>query len=504
MSGFVGLNNVFFGNLTVKNNPDAPAKGQKLHFQSEKPIADTIAFGKKRLRNHAYTSDQNNLMSALKQIALKLGLPCFYTGERFNKPGMFELKLDYLPTIEHIIPFSEKKTARLKDVNSLKNLVLVGSEINGQRNKKSLKRFYRENPEFLENGRKALKQYQKINTPEGALFDGSPPIRGKKWVRGIKKVLNAELGYMAFTGNKVQTEDNISFAKNHRPKTKYIILSFDKLRQIALEMGLPCFYTGERFNPNHKATVEHLIPRSKKNKARKAGKLERINAPENIVPAGAQVNSTRSSIPLNIWYEQHPEYLEKSRAALAEYEKIQTPKFNGKRWAGGVKKLLNNELGYVAFTGNKEKQDESISFGIGKYTNQRMQALRTIAVKMSLPCIYTGKKFGKDLKPTIEHLLPKSAKTDATNYGLRHINVIGNWTLAESKINGARNSMPLSEWYEKHPECLEKSKEALAEYEKVDLPEVGVNGYEWVRRIKRTLNKQLGYLAFTANKNSNV
>lgn len=155
--------------------------------------------------------------------------------------------------------------------------------------------------------------------------------------------------------------------------------------------------------------------------------------------------------------------------------------------------ILNN-FTYLRNAG----KNNNVSFGTGQYDlEKRMKALRAVAIELQLPCIYTGKKFGINFMPSIEHLLPKSKSSDARKFGLSSIGVLGNLVLAGRKVNTRRRSKPLKLWYKEHPEYLIKTREALEAYKKVHIPKFGIEGPEWVRRIKRTINAQLGYVTFT-------
>ena len=192
MSGLTGIKQIFFGSLTTNNNTEPKKELNNYSFRNH-PIHDTISFQRS---NRHYTNAQINIMYTLKNLAVKLRLPDFYTGKPFGR--------GYKPTIEHVIPHSQKEKAAqkgLESINSMENFVLIGSRINNKRGSMSLKKWYKIHPEFFENSKKALKEYEKINTPE---------INGKSWVRKLKKILNGELGYIAFTGRKNQNNLDIN------------------------------------------------------------------------------------------------------------------------------------------------------------------------------------------------------------------------------------------------------------------------------------------------------
>ena len=130
------------------------------------------------------------------------------------------------------------------------------------------------------------------------------------------------------------------------------------IRDAAEEYRLPDFYTGRIFGKKYHASIEHLVEfcRGKKGTI---GNLPKINAMENLAPVGILINNQRNNIPLTEWYKMHPEYLINGQKALEEYEKVQKVGLNGKLWVQGLKRTLNNELGFIAFTGNINKLQKS-------------------------------------------------------------------------------------------------------------------------------------------------
>ena len=191
MLNIKGLQQVFFNRSNV-NDSTPENKFNNLSLLN-KPVTDTVSFGYKD-----YTRDK---FKALRMIAEILGLPDFYNGKKFSDK--------YKPTIEHIIPQGKDTRQRAKDigltsVNSLGNIVLAGNKTNNKKNNMTLKEWYRLHPEYIKNGRQALKEYKKVHLQEHELFVGSPYIDGKKWVKRIKNTLNKELGYIAFGGRKNQ------------------------------------------------------------------------------------------------------------------------------------------------------------------------------------------------------------------------------------------------------------------------------------------------------------
>jgi len=159
-----------------------------------------------------------------------------------------------------------------------------------------------------------------------------------------------ELNNYSFLNHPIH--DTISFQKSHRHYTKAQKNIMQTLKELAVKLGLPDFYTGKPFGGGYKPTIEHIIPHSQKEKAAQKG-LESINDLGNFVPVGSRINTKRDLIDLKEWYKMHPDYLENGKKALREYEKINTPEIDGKSWVQKLKKLINGELGYVAFAGRK-------------------------------------------------------------------------------------------------------------------------------------------------------
>jgi len=191
MNGLFGIKLSFSGNLNNRNN--IAAQNELNNFSLlKKPTADVISF-----ESRSYTKSQKKIMHAIRDIAVKLGLPDFYTGKKFSKA--------YLPTVEHLLPFSQGKRAAesgLQTVNSLANFVPAGEAVNGERSSIPLKKWFAMHPDFLQNAKNALKEYEKVNTPE---------INGKNWVADVKKLLNKEMGAITFTGRKSPQYQNLSY-----------------------------------------------------------------------------------------------------------------------------------------------------------------------------------------------------------------------------------------------------------------------------------------------------
>jgi hypothetical protein len=194
MNGTLGLKHVFFANFKTNNNSSLKKEFNNSSLLSN-PIKDTVSFGKKSKRH--YSDETKLLMRTMRKLAETLNLPDFYTGKRFG------LNHKEKVSIEHLIPHSQRHTAAkkgLKSVNSLENFVPVGNKTNSDRGSISLKSWYKSHPDFLENGKKALLEYEKVS---------NPIINGKEWVKSLKRLLNGELGYIAFAGRKNQNNLNL-------------------------------------------------------------------------------------------------------------------------------------------------------------------------------------------------------------------------------------------------------------------------------------------------------
>ena len=152
--------------------------------------------------------------------------------------------------------------------------------------------------------------------------------------------------------------DTVSFGKSKRHYSDATKLLMRTMRKLSETLNLPDFYTGKRFGLNHKekVSIEHLLPHSQRHKAASRGLLS-VNSLENFVPVGNKTNSDRGSIPLKEWYKAHPDFLKNGIEALKEYEKVSNPIINGKEWVKSLKKLLNQEMGYIAFAGRKNQSN---------------------------------------------------------------------------------------------------------------------------------------------------
>lgn len=130
-------------------------------------------------------------------------------------------------------------------------------------------------------------------------------------------------------------------------------------------------------------------------------------------------------------------------------------------------------------------------------TKALMKHIRDIAKELNLPDFYTGKIFDtinkKKTNVNVEHLIPHSYIIEESSHGF-DVNSLINLVPISTKTNSKRGSIPLKEWYRQNPGYLKNSKNALLEYEKVDTPLI--NGKEWVKGLKETLNRTLGYNSF--------
>jgi len=176
--------------------------------------------------------------------------------------------------------------------------------------------------------------------------------------------MNCNIGLkQIFFGSSAKKTAALSFEarQNH---TKGQIKLKREINETAENLHLSDFYTGRRFEKMHyKSTIEHLHPYSKKKSIGEVG-LTSINSLENFVPVGDAINNKRATIPLKKWYEMHPDYLENGRNALKEYEKVNTRLIDGKKWVAGLKKTLNSELGYIAFTGKTVQKNQNLSYAL--------------------------------------------------------------------------------------------------------------------------------------------
>lgn len=128
-------------------------------------------------------------------------------------------------------------------------------------------------------------------------------------------------------------------------------------------------------------------------------------------------------------------------------------------------------------------------------TQTIMSHMRKVAKDLNLPDFYTGKRFDnkKNSDVNIEHLILYDDRIEEFNSGF-NVNSLFNFVPIRIKVNSERGHTPIKEWYRKNPQYLKNSRNALIEYEKVDTPII--NGKEWVKGLKETLNSHLGFRAF--------
>lgn len=141
--------------------------------------------------------------------------------------------------------------------------------------------------------------------------------------------------------------------RTYSDKTKDIMY---EIKAAARKFNLPDFYAGvqHKFGTGKDISIEHLTPHSQKEEMEKRG-ID-VNDLGNFVPVGKKLNKERGHIPLKEWFRRHPDYFQNAHEALKEYEKVDSPSINGKKWVEDIKKTLNREMGYLAFTGKNIKK----------------------------------------------------------------------------------------------------------------------------------------------------
>jgi hypothetical protein len=100
-------------------------------------------------------------------------------------------------------------------------------------------------------------------------------------------------------------------------------------------------------------------------------------------------------------------------------------------------------------------------------------------IKKAPFCAYTGKFFSKNFKPSIEHVIPKSAQGPSTLF---------NYMAVEKFTNCERSNMPLDTWFQLHPDYAKNVQTYLDFFRKID------NGY--VEGLLRTLRKACTTISF--------
>jgi len=543
MLGIVGFKNNGFGSLAVNKN--ISTKELNNTSSDNTPVFDTVSFEGKRHR--PITEEERNLKRTLKFIAVKYGFYDFITGQRFKPKDIKEI------TVDHIVPQSEKRKARengIKDINGLENLILVSRETNLFRGKKTYKTLYKNHPEYRENGKKALRQLKKINVREGEFFDGSIAIRGKKWARAINRLISSDVGYPAFTGNKVEShappDNQIAFGKNdccknkeekaHNKRFKAFMRynAFNPsaevknmrraLKDVAFLLEIPDFYTGKPIKDLRNFDVEHLFPLTRYDQALKKGIA--INGLENLVITEKKLNRERRNKSLSAWYEQNPEYLKNSVKAINFIKTIfipagaireGSPAIDGRAWAEGLQKNLTKQLGRqgkILFAGNhhsaeanNEVSSDYIKIRDKKYTSNKFKTLRELIKVKKIPDFYTGDLLDS---ASIDHVIPVSKREKAKLIGLTGPNSLGNLVLAGLKVNSEiKRDIDIPDLYKQHPAFLENGQNALQVYKTINIKQdelfkgsIEIVGEEWASRLKFTLNTLLKRVAFTGKNNN--
>lgn len=134
-------------------------------------------------RKNEYTSNQIKIMREMKKNALAHKWCDIYTGKEFSEEN--------LPTIEHIIPCSNKNNPNVRilvkngfQLNGLDNIFPAGGIGNSARKSEPFKKTVVDTPIILNRLYSELSKYAKCK---------SGLIDGKAWVDGILKTLLIEL-----------------------------------------------------------------------------------------------------------------------------------------------------------------------------------------------------------------------------------------------------------------------------------------------------------------------
>lgn len=140
-----------------------------------------IFFGKSK--SHNYTAHQLKIMKDMKKAALVNDWLDIYTGKKFSK--------EMLPTIEHLVPCSSKKSntvkQRIKDgfqIHGLENIFPVSSLGNSERQSQPFIKTILDNPKVLDRMLGELEKYRKYK---------SNLIDGETWFNSLYKTLTMEL-----------------------------------------------------------------------------------------------------------------------------------------------------------------------------------------------------------------------------------------------------------------------------------------------------------------------
>ncbi len=107
--------------------------------------------------------------------------------------------------------------------------------------------------------------------------------------------------------------------------------------------------------------------------------------------------------------------------------------------------------------------------------------------KIAKICAYTGKEFGKSLRPTFEHILPHS-KGGA--------NGIANCLATTATSNHARGNMRFDKWLRLNPGVTGHIQNYLN-----NMRGIKIDDTDYVEAVKKTLNREArGVAAFAGNK----
>lgn len=140
-----------------------------------------VSFGAGRIKE--YTPIQRKIMKEMKKAAISNNWHDIYTGKTFSKY--------FMPTIEHVIPHSQKDTFEIKElskkgfeIDGLDNIFPVGSLGNSSRGSQSFVKSIIEEPKILTRLLNELNKYKDLKTEH---------INGKCWVKRLQNTLAKEL-----------------------------------------------------------------------------------------------------------------------------------------------------------------------------------------------------------------------------------------------------------------------------------------------------------------------
>lgn len=94
-------------------------------------------------------------------------------------------------------------------------------------------------------------------------------------------------------------------------------------------------------------------------------------------------------------------------------------------------------------------------------------------------CAYTGRPFSNRFRPSIEHVIPKSANGP---------NSLFNYMAVEKFTNCARSNMPLDQWFSLHPEYAKNVQNYLNFFRGID--------NKYVEGLLKTLRKACSTVSF--------